>query len=82
MSYNKEKDYEKFIKVWLKAKKLKLRYSYVADKLEITEDEVAGTAMYLRNRGVNLPSLSKTVELDTDRLNKLIDGALNNMGVK
>ena len=82
MAYNKEKDYKQFIKVWLKAKSLGKRYDYIATKLQVTEEDVSGTAIYLRNRGINLPSLKTTVDLDTTDMNVYINKALKNMGIK
>lgn len=76
MAYDKNKDYKKFVTVWVEAKKKGEQYEYVADKLRVSQDEVAGTAAYLRNRGINLPSLNDIVNIDTNEMNQYINDQL------
>lgn len=76
MKVNAPKDYTAFIKAWVNARNNYLSTDYVAEQLGITKDEVRGAAMYLRNRGVMLPSLKNTVDIPASEYNDYI-GAMS-----
>jgi hypothetical protein len=64
---------KRFVTTWMEASNTGWSTKDVAKKLALKRQAVLSRAAWLRKRGVKLPALVRTPELDTDALNSLID---------
>lgn len=76
MKVYQPKDYSKFVKTWAQAKRLGEDTGWVSKRLKLDRDEVRGAAQYLRNRGVELPSLRHKIEIPAEHYNQIIASEL------